>query len=122
MAEYDSSIDLAERLIKKKGQLVSIRQTTLSAPPDDTQPWKTGAASTNDTDVYGVFLEYSKRDIDGEKIKQGDQRVYVPAKDLSIIPQPDDMLIRDTEIWHIQAVNELNPGGQLVMYDLQVRR
>lgn len=122
MGTFDEEIALAKELIEENGQAITIRRTSQATAPDADVPWKQGAATDTDSPALGVFLDYNRKEIDGEVIKQGDQKVLVPAQDLAIVPQVDDVLLRGSEIWSIINVNELNPNGQRILYTLQVRQ
>lgn len=125
MGEYDSSIALAKRLIKKKGQQVTLRSLTATAAPDPAKPWYPGANVPVNWTVDAVFLGYEQKYIDGEQVQMGDQQVYMPAADLlgaQINPEEEGLVIRGTETWKIIKVKPLNPAGDPVMYELQVRQ
>lgn len=121
MGQFDSAIELADRLITKNGMPITLRHRTLAAAASDT-PWEPGAATVTDTTVDGVFLNYNRKDVDGDVIKQGDQYVYIAAKNLSSVPSIDDLLIRDTEVWKIVNIEELRPNSQRILYTAQVRQ
>jgi hypothetical protein len=122
MGVFDEEVALAKELIEENGQAIIIRRTGQAAAPDVDQPWKLGAPTDTDAPTLGVFLDYNRKEIDGEVIKQGDQKVLVPAQGLTIVPAVDDVLLRGAEIWSIINVNELNPNGQRILYTLQVRQ
>lgn len=125
MAEYDSAIALAKRLIAKKGQQVTLRGFTAGALPDANQPWRAGQNAAVNSTVVAVFLDYEQKYIDGEVIQMGDQQVFMPATDTSdvaVTPELEGLIIRGSETWKIKAIRPLRPGSQLVMYELQVRQ
>lgn len=125
MAEYDSAIALAKRLIAKKGTSVTLRSMTPGALPDANEPWRAGANTPVDQTVKAVFLDYEQAYIDGTTIRMGDQRVFMPAtdnSDVAITPEVDGLVIRGSETWKIVKPRPLNPGNQMVMFEIQVRR
>lgn len=125
MAEYDSSVALAIRLITKKGALVTLRGFSAAPPADPSKPWKPGDKTPVDQTVRGVFLGYERKDIDGTRIKEGDQRVLVPSVDTTgaaIAPTSDHVILRGSESWQVVSVKETKPADQIVYYALQVRR
>lgn len=125
MGEYDSAIALAKRLLKKKGQPVTLRSLTAAPAPDPSKPWYPGANAPTDWTVDAVFLGYEQKYIDGEQVQMGDQQVYMPAFDTSgaaILPEEEGLVIRGAETWKIVALKPLNPAGDPVMYELQVRQ
>jgi hypothetical protein len=122
MARFDSAIALAKKLIKKNGQLVTLRGFTAGAAPDPAKPWKPGGNVAADQTIEAVFLDYEQRYIDGQTIRTGDQRVFMPAEGLTAPPEVEDLVLRDLEVWKVVAVKPLNPNGQAILYELQVRQ
>jgi hypothetical protein len=122
VAEYDSAIALAKRLIKKKGRAVVLRSYTATAAADAAKPWKPGVNTPSNQNGFGVFLNYEQKFIDGSTILRGDQHVYLSLEGITTAPQVQGTLLRDAEIWKIIAVEPLNPGEQVVFYELQVRQ
>lgn len=122
MARFDSAIALAKKLIKKNGQAVTLRGFTTNAAPDPAKPWKPGGNVPADQPIEAVFLDYEQRYIDGQTIRMGDQRVFLPAEGLTAPPEVDGQVLRSAEVWKIVAVKPLNPNGQAIMYELQVRQ
>lgn len=122
MARFDSAIALAKKLIKKNGQAVTLRGFTAGAAPDPTKPWKPGGNVAADQTIEAVFLDYEQRYIDGQTIRMGDQRVFMPAEGLTAPPEVEGLVLRGSEVWKVIAVKPLNPNGQAIMYELQVRQ
>lgn len=120
MAQYDSAVALALRLITKFGQSATLVQASRSQ--QTAQPWKPDTTVETSYSVKAVFLDYKINEIDGELIRRGDQRVYVPASGLAVVPGPGDHLERDEERWTVIVCVPLNPGGTQIVYTLQARR
>lgn len=121
MANYDSIIRMAQRLITKKGQTVTLRSYVVT-PPDPATPWEAGSTADVDQTPSAVFLDYAQDYIDGTVIKRGDQRVFIAAADLTTPPTANGIILRGAETWKIQAIGPLNPAGDPIMYDIQVRQ
>lgn len=126
MAELDWAVQLAKDLIKQFGHAVVLRNMIRGPIPDPTRPHRPGPATFVDTSVDAVFLDYEQKDIDGTVIQMGDQRVYMPSTGVdgvtSITPTVDALVVRGAEApWKIITVRPLNPNGQQIMYDVQVR-
>lgn len=119
MSRFTSAINLAERLIKKNGQEVILQSTSL--PPDGAMPWRPDKNKATSSVITAVFLNYAQNLIDGEMIRNSDQQVLVAAKD-TVPPKVSDTIVRDDEVWAIVAVKILNPNGEKILYDLQVRK
>lgn len=125
MAEYDSSVALAKRMIKKKGQPATLRTFLASQPIDPDQPWVSVDPVVKDQTVNTVWLDYAQQYIDGDAIRTGDQRVFAPATDTAdqpIDPAPDSRIIRGSQVWQVVRIKPLSPGGPVVMYEIQVRQ
>lgn len=125
MARFDSAIALAKRLIAKNGQDVTLRSFTTAAPPDSSKPWKPGGNTPSDATVKAVFLDYEQKYVDETLIKTGDQKVYMPSTDTAgsaIAPEEEGQVLRSSEIWKIVKIKPLNPNGQTIMFELQVRQ
>jgi hypothetical protein len=121
MARFDSAIALAKRLITKNGQVVTLRNFIQVAGGPDT-PWKPGGATPVDQKIETVFLDYEQKYIDGELIRSGDQKVYMPAQGLTSAPERDGQVLRGNEVWKIITIKPLSPNGQQIMYEIQVRQ
>ena len=125
MARFDSAVALAKRLIEKNGQAITLRSFTAAAAPDPAKPWEPGANTPVDATVNAVFLEYGLNYIDGTVVQTGDQKVLVPSTDTAgaaISPKLDGEVLRGAESWKIISLNPLNPNGQSIIYELQVRK
>lgn len=122
MARFDNAIALAKRLIAKNGQTVTLRGYANAAPADPDKPWRPGPASPSDQPIEAVFLDYEQQYIDGELVRSGDQRVYMPAEGLTAAPEINGTVLRGAEVWKIVGLKPLNPNGQPIMYEAQVRQ
>ena len=120
MGEYDSVIELAERLIRKKGRAIVLRRT-VKTPPDPSKPWTVDTQNFNYNRI-GVFINFEEKQIDGTLIHQEDQRLLFSAKNLLIIPSVEDVVIDETAEWKIIWIRPLKPGMQTIIYEAQVRR
>jgi len=69
--------------------------------------------------LSGVFLEYTKKDIDGEQIKPHDQKFLFQQADLEVRPSLQDRIVRDSgAIWEVVWVKE-DPAH--ATWELQLR-
>lgn len=126
MGQFDWAVSLAKRLIKQDGQVVTLRNLSRAAAPDPTKPHRPGVATPLDRSVDAVFLDYEQKYIDGTVIQMGDQRVYMPSTATDgvtpVTPNPDGVIIRGSETWKVIKVRPLNPNGQQIFWDVQVRQ
>ena len=81
----------------------------------------TGTETRSETSysVSGLFLEYSKRDIDGQQIKPHDQKFLFQQASLAVRPTLQDRLLRtDGKYWEVISVSE-DPAH--ATWELQMR-
>lgn len=126
MGELDWAVQLAKDLIKQFGAPVTLRNMVRASAPDPAKPHRPGVTTQVDKTVDAVFLDYEQKYIDGTVIQMGDQRVYMPSTATdgvtAVKPVVDALILRGTEKWKIITARPLNPNGQQIMYDVQVRQ
>ena len=117
--DYTGLAATADRLIEKFGQAATIRRktTTGGSAYDPTS----GTTTTTDQAVNAAITRYRNSEIDGTLIKRGDKQALVPAVGLTITPTVKDQFVLGDVVHAIQAVDEVSPGGTVVVYRLQVR-
>lgn len=85
-----------------------------------------GTLLRNKTDSYPVTLvmaQYDPRYVDGNLIQHTDRKALIAAKGLAIVPDAEnDQLIAGGETLRIVTVTKTSPGGEDIIYELQVRR
>ena len=119
MARFDSAIALADRLITKNGETVTIRRRVDGAPPDPAKPWEPGAPTESNQTTAMVFLDAEVARQLGILLKEGQQLGLAPAVGTFIPDASTDIVIRASgEKWTIKKVETLNPNGQLIMHAL----
>lgn len=123
MTEYTRARALAKRLIQKKGRAVKIRVITNDAPADANKPWERGRTPA-DFPVHAVFVKFETKPIQGTPVRAGDQEVLIYAEDGIdfIITVKDKLIDSDLSVWNIVHTEPLQPGGELVMQTIWVRR
>ena len=119
MGAFDSSIIVAKSLITRFGQTVTL-QTFASVA--GANPWDAPNITKTEQSIEAVFLDYEQKYIDGTLIQAGDQRVIMPASGLSTYPQRESIISRCGDLWKVVNVSPLNPNGQNIMFELQVRK
>lgn len=115
---YAQAKATADRLIARFGQSGYIRRTpTTGAAYNPTQGTPADHACTF------VITDYTSRQIDGTRILAGDKKALVAVGALSITPGTADRLLDPSAPgYKIVEAMPLNPGGTVVMYEMQVRR
>lgn len=132
MSRFDSAISLAQRLIKRNGQDAILRTFDRGTPADADKPWRSSQPSTSDVTVKAVFLNFGdlgragERYMDGFEVQLGDKLVMIAGGDLTEAPALTQRLYRngggaDDDGFDIVKVQTLDPNGQQVLHQLQVR-
>lgn len=80
----------------------------------------TGGTPAQTFSGLGVRMDYRQADIDGTRIQQGDQILYVPAQGFTR-PVPDEQITAGDTIYNVQSVGVLAPGTVDVLYTVQIR-
>ena len=121
--EYDSSRDLAARLIIKKGRQITFRRRVTAEVADPKRPWDKEPPNERDFKVKAVLLDYEKRFINGTTILAGDKSCLIPATLLPFQPAKKDRIWDDKyrKWFSIENVEVLDPGPVDVLYTLQLR-
>lgn len=128
MSEYDSAVNLAERLIIKKGrEVVYVRKVvdTVAVNPDE--PWNKPRPLEKEYKTRIVFLDYDSKFIDGTTIMQGDKKGLMFAKGLDFTPTEKDIVVEKARgsngvVWNVMDHSVLQPGDVPVLYTLQLRK
>jgi hypothetical protein len=130
--DYSRQIETASRLITKYGGQAKLYVTTTVTDPS--AEWN---AQSNDTeqsqDVIACWLNFPSRTKYGQSekapftIQQGDLKVLVAAKGLTLEPNLQGRITRMkngvTENWTVVGIDPLGVDGQqMIMYTLQVRQ
>lgn len=79
----------------------------------------TGGASQTFSGI-GVRMGYQQSDIDGTRIQQGDQILYVPGQGFTK-PVPGEQITAGGTAYNVESVGVLAPGAVDVLYTVQVR-
>ena len=123
MGVYDAEIALAQEMIGESGQQVILRKMVDGAPGDADQPWKPGAATTEDTTVSMLFLPDEQRGREqfrlnfGTTVPEGNLIGYMPEQ--GVVPTLKDTIVRDGVDYAIRAIEPFAPNGELIYYMLR---
>lgn len=118
MTEYTNAINLASRLIAKKGREIVIRRENKT---EATNEWEKDTIDNSDYLVSGVFLGTKQKNRKGEVIEMEMEMVLVAAKDFELVPTIDDLLIDCGVVRTIVAVDPLKPGDENIMYEIGLK-
>jgi hypothetical protein len=125
MAEYDSAIALAQRLINLKGREVDIRRVVDADAPDITKPWAVGEHDDDDDTVQTIkacFFQVPLNQTDGREIVAGDQFMLLAAVDTDFDPEQGDLVSDGSKLLSIvRPPFAVAPGEQVVIWKAVVR-
>lgn len=126
MGVYDSQVALADRLIREKGKPVIVVRQTTTTPVN---PWEPGIPDELLDDAYGVFLNFSQKDMEtmskmdgASEIQASDRKVLVAAQTTIAPITINDKLRDESGDWAIEWVQILAPNGENILYTLRVRQ
>ena len=113
----------ALRMLKRYGAPVTLRR-----PGTGEYDPGTGTVDSEPTDYpgTGAKFDYEQRNIDGTKILQGDQQVYLAVQQDNgqAMPRPKagDLVLVGTEAWRVVTAESIEPASVPVLYIVQVRK
>lgn len=114
---YTGLAATATRLLTGKGQTVTFTRRTVSAFNATT------GTPTNTTTTFtgkGAVFDYNQSEVDGAVILSGDQRLILEA--VTTAPIIGDAATVNSIKYRVMNVNTVNPGGTVVIYQLQLRK
>lgn len=65
--------------------------------------------------------KYDVRYVDGDLIRVGDSRIFLPAQGLEFTPARGESVIVDSESWTIIKANPIYSGDLVCLWELQLR-
>lgn len=119
--QYARLARTAQRLIDRFG---TVEKITGYVDTPNQQPNKPPIRTLIELNAPAVFLDIDSKLIDGNLIKTGDMKVLISCLDITLEPSLKGTIGRltENEIWTIQEIKPLNPGGIKLIYTLRVRR
>jgi len=129
MGFYEDSASVANKLLKERGQAITITRNTAG----DYDP-STGAAAiiTTTQNGWGAVFEYGMQqagiyNATGSLVKIGDKRLLLSPIDSTgtELTEPvvgDAVTLSDETVYTITQIKILNPAGIVVLYDINLRK
>ncbi len=112
--DYSRMRESAVRLIDRFGQMYTFTRQT----GEQYDPATGTTTSTSETfDFNSVWVDFSKDEVDGTVILNGDVRILVDG-----LLKVDDRVVRNGKEWRIVNAEEINPGDTFLMTEAQARR
>jgi len=109
-----------EELIQEEGRTLNLYHPGSAAVAG--KAWR-GKVDGTPVNMYGVFVRYKERQIDGDHVRIGDQKVLViPSDTLDITSGFKVVDSLDTSSWNVVGVDKITSGSDILLYILQVRK
>lgn len=116
MTFYTGLSKTALKLLKSKGQELTIKRTTGGTL--DPVTGTTSAAINTEFTGYGAVFDFDTRQIDGTTIQAGDKRILLQSGNA---PKIGDSITSLDGVSTCINFKTLAPAGEVVIYELQVR-
>lgn len=115
MSFYGTMSGVATDLLSQFGQTVTVRTYTENYDPVTGKNTRT----PHDSTTMGVFDNFSWEYMQTHEVKTGDRNLYI---DDSVTPELSAKIVVGTEEWSIANIEPVKPGGDVVLYQLQLRK
>lgn len=123
--DYSRPVATALRLLQRYGGPVTLVRPSTLPPVYDPATGTSTPVAPAQYDGTGAVFDYKQSDIDGTKIKQGDQLLYLAVKQTNgeTMPAPltSDFVLVGTVRFAVQNPGVLAPAGVAVLYSPQLR-
>jgi len=115
---WQAKADKATAALRKFGAAVALVRLTQATP---TNPWDPPAQTEATYQGKGLLLSYAAHLVDGTTIQAGDVKLILAA-DIESAPVAGDFVDVKTERYRVVRSEPYQPGGEVLYYDLQLRR
>lgn len=125
MAVYSKLSATALKLIKKKGELVTLKINSEGTIPDPNKPWKPNADSTITVNNVAAIFFPADKGIEWAsdfETRKGDYLVLVSASGLTNYPDLGSHFIRTSgQVVVVQDMKKLDPNGEAIIFMIHGR-
>lgn len=128
MGEYTSAINLADRLIRKKGTTITLVERIISAPTDGSDVGVSQPVYYRDIPALVLPPDtmteqaYATQTLPGSSAVTKVRNVTVPAKSCPVrISHTMQVEGHEGETWQIVGVKEVSPGGDPIVYQFTMK-
>ena len=117
MSFYSDLADIGVATLSEYGQPMSVRK--MSSGSYDPA---TGAPSITYADFpcFGFIYDYADREINGTSVLAGDRRIIISPPGIEVAP--GDLIVFGGMEYKVVLPKPVNPAGETVIIDVQVRR
>ncbi len=125
MASLSAEWQWIADLITAEGRVVTLK-ALVTTPTDPSKPWRAAgeAMVSPDITVSAVTVAYSPKQVDGSHILKTDLQAFCAlhaTADLGIYDRLVDTN-GDGRTWQIANIEKIEPGTEILLYKLQLRR
>lgn len=115
---YQDMALTAQQMLTEFGQVVTLRR--LGAGAYDTSTGRNTLPAPSDVPINGAVFDYPPGQVNGPGglILAMDKRLLLSP---GTIPTIEDRVIVNSIIYSIKGIQEINPAGIVVMYDMHIR-
>jgi hypothetical protein len=107
--------------IKGRGRTVRLIRKT-GTPDDPSAPWEGGTTAPDEQDITCKVKAFRSTDIDGDRIREGDQIGQILPGDLTgREPVIGDRVLDGGTLFTVQGVTRKAPGDTVLRIDLHLR-
>lgn len=117
MSFYSDLADIGASVLAEYGQPMNVRKMSSG----DYDP-ATGAPSITYADFpcYGFIYDYTEREINGTSVLVGDRRIILSPPGIDVLA--GDLIVFGNAEYKVVMPKPVNPAGETVIIDVQVRR
>lgn len=108
-----------EELLTSEGRTVSLRKP--GTVKDAAKPWR-GNSAGDSVSTSAVLVKYRRNEIDNDHIKRTDMKAFVAPYTGEDIEEFSTFIDADSSVWNIEDVEKIQPGSDILLYILQLRR
>lgn len=118
--DYTRQVDTAKRMIAKYGEVLPITRTSQSSYDPLTGTSTTVTTTGTITAVADNFSTYDQTTRKELLVAKKSKRLFVSAASCTFAPNSGDIITYEGEAWTVAPMDELNPGGTVILYTLAI--
>ena len=97
------------------------KQATLKSYSETGDRWDPVISYTDYT-VQILDVDYTVYEIDGDRVKREDKKVYIAAEGVAVVPKISDKIVINSITYNIKDIMPFIPGDVVVFWVVQVRK
>lgn len=105
-------------IVENEGRSLTIKKNTFGSYSPETS---SGTVTASSVTAKGFLLDYHSMERDGERIKAGDRKAVIRAKNLSLAPVIGDLISDGSVDGQIVDIRRIEQKGSAITYICQLR-